>query len=179
MGYELSGTWGAAMERAATHPGSTVYGLLGDGSFMMLPMDIYSAALTGTPMTLIVCDNGGFNVIERLQIGHGAASFKTMLADVDHPTPPPIDFAEISRGMGASATVVTGLDELEAALRASHGQPGVHVIVTDVALHQWSEGGSFWQVGVPEVTHRPEVEKAHGELQAGLAHQRTLWKPEN
>ena len=177
MGYELSGTWGAAMERARSHPGSTVYGLLGDGSFMMLPMDIYSAVLTGTSMTLIVCDNGGFNVIERLQLGHGAASFKTMLADVDHPNPQQIDFAAISRGMGANTTVVTGLADLETALRASHGQPGVHVIVTDVALHQWSEGGSFWEVGVPEVTHRPEVDMAHDELVAGKAHQRLLWKP--
>jgi 3D-(3,5/4)-trihydroxycyclohexane-1,2-dione acylhydrolase (decyclizing) len=177
MGYELSGTWGAAMERSVSHPGSTVYGLLGDGSFMMLPMDVYSAVLTGTDMTLIVCDNGGFNVIERLQLGHGAASFKTMLADVDHPNPPQIDFAAIARGMGASATVVTGLAELEAALQTSHGTPGVHVIVTDVALHQWSEGGSFWEVGVPEVTDRPQVERAHAELVAGKAHQRMLWKP--
>jgi 3D-(3,5/4)-trihydroxycyclohexane-1,2-dione acylhydrolase (decyclizing) len=176
MGYELSGTWGAAMERAAAHPGSTVYGLLGDGSFMMLPMDIYSAVLVGTPMTLVVCDNGGFNVIERLQLGHGAASFKTMLADDDHPEPQQIDFAAIARGMGAEAVVVSGLDELESALRAAHGQPGVHVIVTDVAVHQWSEGGSFWEVGVPEVTDRPEVERAHNELLTGKAHQRLLWR---
>lgn len=177
MGYEVSGTWGAAMERAVSHPGSTVYGLLGDGSFMMLPMDIYSAVLTGTSMTLIVCDNGGFNVIERLQLGHGAASFKTMLADADHPEPQQIDFAAIAQGMGASATVVNGLDDLERVLRESHGKSGVHVVVADVAVHQWSEGGSFWEVGVPEITHRPEVDKAHDELLAGKAHQRLLWKP--
>ncbi len=177
MGYELSGTWGAAMERAATHRGSTVYGLLGDGSFMMLPMDIYSAVLTGTDMTLIVCDNGGFNVIERLQIGHGAASFKTMLADEDHPDPQQIDFVAIAAGMGADAHRVTGLAELEAVLARTHGTPGVHVIVTDVAQHRWSEGGSFWEVGVPEVSHRSEVDQAHRELVEGKAHQRSFWKP--
>ena len=177
MGYEISGTWGAAMERAVAHPGSTVYGMLGDGSFMMLPMDIYSAVLVGTSMTLIVCDNGGFNVIERLQLGHGAASFKTMLADADHPHPQQIDFAAVARGMGAEAVVVSGLAELETTLRSCHGQPGVHVIVTDVAVHQWSDGGSFWEVGVPQVTDRPEVVQAHDELMAGKAHQRLLWKP--
>ncbi len=177
MGYELSGTWGAAMERTSRFPGSAVYGLLGDGSFMMLPMDIYSGVLTGTDMTLIVCDNGGFNVIERLQIGHGAASFKTMLADADHPHPPVIDFAAIATAMGADGRRVSGLSELEAVLRETHGQPGVHVIAMDVAVHQWSEGGSFWQVGVPEVTHRDEVEQARTDLQAGLAHQRTHWRP--
>ena len=176
MGYEVSGTWGAAMERAVTHPGSTVYGLLGDGSFMMLPMDIYSGVLVGTSMTLIVCDNGGFNVIERLQLGHGAASFKTMLADEDHPQPPAIDFAAIARAMGAHGYKVTGLAELDEVLRTTHGQPGVHVVSIDVALHEWSEGGSFWQVGVPDVTHRPEVDDARGRLADGLSHQRAQWR---
>jgi len=176
MGYELSGAWGAAMERAVTHPGSTVYGLLGDGSFMMLPMDIYSAALTGTSMTLLVCDNGGFNVIERLQLNNGAASFKTMLADVDHPSPPSIDFAAIAAAMGADSHRVTGLAELETVLHETHGVPGVHVIVTDVALHQWSEGGSFWQTGVPEISHRPSVDQARAGLMDGLAHQRAQWR---
>lgn len=177
MGYEVSGTWGAALERGVSHPGSTVYGLLGDGSFMMLPMDIYSGVLTGTNMTLLVCDNGGFNVIERLQLNNGAASFKTMLADDDHPTPPTIDFAVIASAMGAHGRRVTGLAELEDVLRETHGQPGVHVITLDVAVHQWSEGGSFWQTGVPEVSHRPSVDKAREALEAGLTHQRAHWRP--
>ena len=177
MGYEVSGTWGAAMERATSHPGSTVYGLLGDGSFMMLPMDIYSGVLTDTSMTLLVCDNGGFNVIERLQLGNGAASFKTMLADDDHPNPPAIDFASIANAMGANGIRVTGLAELEAALRETHGVRGVHVIVVDVALHKWSEGGSFWQVGVPDVSSRSTVDDARDRLTSGLTHQRAQWRP--
>ncbi len=176
MGYEVSGTWGAAMERARSHPGSTVYGLLGDGSFMMLPMDMYSGVLTGTDMTLLVCDNGGFNVIERLQLGHGAASFKTMLADEDHPAPPTIDFAAIATAMGANGIKVTGLAELDVALRQTHGVPGVHVVCIDVAVHQWSEGGSFWEVGVPEQSHRPEVDSARTSLIAGKSHQRAQWR---
>ena len=144
MGYEISGTWGAAMEHAVSRPGSTVYGMTGDGSFMMLPMDVYSAVLTSTDLTLLVCDNGGFNVIERLQLGHGAASFKTMLADADHPEPAQIDFAAMASAMGAQAHRVRGLVELDGVLRATKGLPGVHVIVIDVATHQWSEGGSFW-----------------------------------
>lgn len=177
MGYEVSGSWGAGLERAASHPGASVYGFLGDGSFMMLPMDIYSAALTGTDITLLVCDNGGFNVIERLQLGHGAASFKTMLADDDHPNPPAIDFVSIARGMGAHAHGVTDLAELAAVLRETKGTPGVHVIVIEVAKHQWSEGGSFWEVGVPEVSQRPQVAVARQELVEGKAQQRMAWRP--
>lgn len=175
MGYELSGSWGAAMERAASDPSATVYGFTGDGSFMMLPMDIYSAVLTGQNLSLIVCDNGGFNVIERLQLGHGAASFKTMLADDDHPHPPRIDFAAIASGMGAIAHRVDGLQQLDLELREQKGKPGVHVYVIDVARHKWSEGGSFWEVGVPEISHRPSVDEARKQLVAGKNNQRMLW----
>ena len=124
-----------------------------------------------------MCDNGGFNVIERLQLGHGAASFKTMLADSDHPNPPAIDFVAIARGMGAEAHGVTSLAELSAVLRQTKGTPGVHVIVIEVAKHRWSEGGSFWEVGVPEVSPRPQVAVARQELVEGKSLQRMAWRP--
>ena len=177
MGYEYSGGWGAAMERNLSKPGSTVYTMGGDGSFMMLPMDVYSAALTGTDVTFMVCDNGGFNVIERLQVNHGAASFKTMLADDDHPTPPAIDFAAMATAMGATAHRVSGLADLESTLRRIKGARGPQVIVIEVAKHKWSEGGSFWEVGVPEATDRPGVDVARKELMEGKALQRQLWRP--
>ena len=170
MGYEVSGAWGAALERASSKPGSTVFGMTGDGSFMMLPMDVHSAVLHGTRLVLVVCDNGGYNVIERLQLGHGAASFRTMLSD--HAGAPALDFVAIARGMGARAVRVDDLAALRTALAAAQGQPGVHVIVTPVADHHWSEGGSFWEVGVPEVTTRPQVDEARARVREGKRRQR-------
>jgi 3D-(3,5/4)-trihydroxycyclohexane-1,2-dione acylhydrolase (decyclizing) len=172
MGYEVSGTWGAALERAVSRPGSNVYGMTGDGSFMMLPMDVYSAVLHDTSLVLIICDNQGFNVIERLQIGHGAASFRTMLADQDRPNPAVIDFAKIAAGMGAEVISTGSLAEFDDALHAVKGIPGVHVIVVPVAKHMWSEGDSFWEVGVPEVSHRPAVNEARKALLEGKSQQR-------
>ena len=172
MGYEVSGTWGAALERAVSRPGSTVYGMTGDGSFMMLPMDVYSAVLHDTSLVLIICDNQGFNVIERLQIGHGAASFRTMLADEDRPNPAVIDFAKVAAGMGAEVISTGTLAEFDDALHADKGIPGVHVIVVPVAKHKWSEGDSFWEVGVPEVSHRPAVNEARKALLEGKSQQR-------
>lgn len=172
MGYEFSGAWGAALEKQDS--GVTVYGMGGDGSLLMLPMDIYSAVLHGTDVTYIVCDNGGFNVIERLQIGHGAASFRTMLAEDDRPNSPRVDFAGIASALGAHAHEVANLDELRETLRAIKGTPGVHVVVTSVAQHQWSEGGSFWEVGVPEVSDRPGVVDAYSTLMTGKALQKQV-----
>lgn len=175
MGYEISGAWGAAMEKAASNPKARVYAFTGDGSFMMMPMDVYSAVLTGQNLHLIVCDNGGFNVIERLQLGQGAASFKTMLADQDHPNPPQIDFTAMAKAMGANAYRVDGLRSLDEALRENKSKTGVHVYVIDVALHQWSEGGSFWEVGVPQISHRPTVDAARERVKAGKSNQRLIW----
>ena len=180
MGYEISGTWGAALERAVSKPGSTVFGMTGDGSFMMLPMDVYSAVLHGTSLILIACDNGGYHVIERLQVGHGAASFRTMLADhaggtgpADRPgRAPGLDLAAMVRAMGANAVEVADLHELRTALAAVRGRPGVHVLVTPVAQHHWSEGGSFWEVGVPEVSTRPAVDEARARVIEGKRRQR-------
>lgn len=180
MGYEISGAWGAALERAQSNPDAHVYSLAGDGSFMMLPMDIYSAALTGVKnLSLVVCDNQGFNVIERLQINHGSPSFKTMLADDDHPQPPTIDFAAIAEGMGAITHVASNIDEFRSELSSNKAIPGVHLYVIEVAKHVWSEGASFWEVGVPEVSPLQSVTAARDELIAGKKHQRQLWNAGN
>lgn len=175
MGYEVSGAWGAALERASSRPGSTVYGMTGDGSFMMLPSDIYSAVLHGTRVVFIVCDNGGFNVIERLQVGHGAASFRTMLIEDHTKNAPLVDFELAARAMGAQARTVTGVAELTAALEEIKGVSGVHVIVTKVKPAAWSEGGSFWEVGVPEVSHRDGVATALQEVRDNKVHQQAGW----
>ena len=80
----------------------------------------------------------------------------------------------MAAAMGANAIGVGSLVELESVLKAARGVPGVHVIVTKVAVHQWSEGGGFWEVGVPEVSHRSAVDEARRELLEGKAHQRDL-----
>ena len=72
MGYEIAGPWGAAIARARTHPGGVVTALLGDGSYLMLNSELYSAAFAGHPFVAVVCDNGGYAVIHRLQTGQGA-----------------------------------------------------------------------------------------------------------
>lgn len=176
MGYEISGGWGAALERAQSDPSSRVYALAGDGSFMMLPMDVYSAALVGgTRLSLIVCDNEGFNVIERLQLGHGTPSFKTMLADEDHPTPPAIDFVAMAIAMGVPAFAAHNADELRQLLVAHRDLPGAHVYVIKVAAHQWTQSDSFWEVGVPEASPHAAVEEAHRRVDAGKQRQSQLW----
>ena len=70
MGYEISGGWGAKMAL----PDREVIVFVGDGSYLMMNSDLYSSVLTGHKLIVIVCDNGGFAVINRLQVNQGGAA---------------------------------------------------------------------------------------------------------
>jgi hypothetical protein len=105
MGYEVVAPWGAAMARATTHPGGLVTALFGDGSYLMLNSELYSAAFAGHPYVAVLCDNGGFAVIHRLQTNQGADGFNNMLAD--------------SRGSGSDGSIVVDFAHSAAALRTS------------------------------------------------------------
>ena len=80
MGYEISGGWGAAMARARWRPTAVIV-FVGDGSYLMMNSDLYSSVLAGPPMIVVVCDNGGYAVIDRLQVNQGGESFNNLLAD--------------------------------------------------------------------------------------------------
>ena len=47
-----------------------------------------------------------------------------------------------------------------------------YVIVLRTHPHTWTEGGSFWEVGVPEVSASPLVRAAREAMEAGRANQR-------
>jgi 3D-(3,5/4)-trihydroxycyclohexane-1,2-dione acylhydrolase (decyclizing) len=175
MGYEISGAWGAAMQRRVQDPDATVFGLTGDGSYLMLNSDIYSAVLNHDRLVLVVCDNAGFAVIQRLQTGHGGASFRTMLEESPGLPVPRVDFAAHARSMGAHAVKVSGLPELRDHLVSIRDMAGVHVVVIEVQAEAWTEGGAFWEVGVPEVSSRDAVAVVREALLESKKRQRTVW----
>lgn len=170
MGYEISGAWGAAMARADRR----VFALVGDGSYLMLNSDIYASILSGHPFTLVVCDNAGYAVIERLQVAQGGHSFNNMLRDSLGPggSDTRVDFRSHAAAMGAYATEVASLAELEQALETARGHEKTSVIVVKVREQDWTEGGAFWQVGVPETSTLESVLQARSSQAEGLVHQR-------
>jgi 3D-(3,5/4)-trihydroxycyclohexane-1,2-dione acylhydrolase (decyclizing) len=172
MGYEISGAWGAAMARQAARAGGEVFALVGDGSYLMLNSDLYSSVLSGHKMIVVVCDNGGFAVIERLQLAQGGVSFNNLIATSRVVAPVAVDFAAHAASLGCAAETVTSVDELEKALRRARQAEGTTVIVLRTDPYAWSEGGAFWEVGVPEVSSRPEVLLARQRLEAGKVQQR-------
>jgi 3D-(3,5/4)-trihydroxycyclohexane-1,2-dione acylhydrolase (decyclizing) len=159
MGYEIAGGWGHAM---AMEEGTPIV-LVGDGSYMMMNSDIHSSVLTGHKMIVVVCDNGGYAVINRLQTGMGGAGFNNLLTDcrvVDQKNPHHVDFAAHAAAMGAEARHVESLADLEAAMEWAQTTDRTTVISIASDAYTWTPGGADWYVGVPEVSPRESVQQA-------------------
>ena len=171
MGYELSGAWGAKMAM----PEREVISFVGDGSYMMMNSDIYSSVLYGHKLIVIVCDNGGYAVINRLQVNQGGVPFNNQLADCEPANLVYVDFAQHAASMGAISETVGSIDELETAFARARKSDRTHVIVIKTSPNDWTEGGSFWEVGVPTTSHRPEVLKAGEIMREGKKQQRIGW----
>ncbi len=158
MGYEIAGGWGHAM----AGDGTPIV-MVGDGSYMMMNSDIWSTVLTGHKMIVVVCDNGGFAVINRLQNFKGGASFNNLIRDSRVKTPVAVDFAKHAEAMGAAARHVESLSDLETALEWAKTTDRTTVISITTDAHSWVPGDAAWDVGVPEVSAREEVRDARAD----------------
>ncbi|GME29348.1 3D-(3,5/4)-trihydroxycyclohexane-1,2-dione acylhydrolase (decyclizing) [Pantoea sp. QMID2] len=168
MGYELSAGWGVAM----AEQDRDVFVMIGDGTYMMMNSDIYSSVLSGHKFILLVCDNGGYAVINRLQNAKGGASFNNLLKDCRVQEPFHVDFVAHAQSMGALARKVSSLDELEEAIGWAKGNDRTTVISIDTHPFDWTPGDAWWDVGVPEVSARDSVNQAREEHVKGRLAQR-------
>ncbi len=164
MGYEIAAGWGCAMaQEGPGSAGGTPIVMLGDGTYMMMNSDIYSAALSGHKMIVVVCDNGGYAVINRLQQFKGVPGFNNLLKDCrvqNRENPLHVDFAKHAEAMGAAARHVESLADFETALTWAQGNEGVTVISIVSDAFAWVPGDADWDVGVPEVSEHESVREA-------------------
>jgi len=156
MGYEIAGGWGAAM----ADPSRDTIVMVGDGTYMMMNSDIYSSVLAGHKMIVVVCDNGGYAVISRLQNFKGGASFNNLIKDCKVKEPFGVDFAKHAESMGALARKVSSLAELGQALDWAKTTDRTTVITIVSDAFTWTPGDALWDVGVPQVSARAEVNEA-------------------
>lgn len=160
MGYEIAGGWGHAMAKGGD---GTPIVMVGDGSYMLMNSDIYSSVLSGHKMIVVVCDNGGFGVINRLQTNNGIPGFNNLLKDsrvLNKDNPLHVDFVKHAEAMGAYARRCESLADLEAAMDWAQGTDRTTVLCIASDAYAWTPGGAGWYVGVPEVSTRESVRKA-------------------
>jgi 3D-(3,5/4)-trihydroxycyclohexane-1,2-dione acylhydrolase (decyclizing) len=157
MGYEIAGGIGVKLAL----PDREVMVVVGDGSYLMMNSEIATSVMLGQKLIIVVNDNRGFGCINRLQQATGGAPFNNLLRDARHETLPDIDFVAHARALGAEAVRVKSIADLEAAFRKARAAKSTQVIVIETdPLGSTDAGGFWWDVAVPAVSERKEVDAA-------------------
>ncbi len=168
MGYEIAGGLGVKMAK----PEREVIVMVGDGSYLMLNSEIATSVMLGHKLIVVVLDNRGFGCIGRLQRACGDAPFNNLL-DEDCATAsggaPAIDFAAHAQALGAAAEHVADIAGLEQAMKRARAATRTYVISIRTDPHRSThDGGSWWEVAVPEVSARESVRDARATYEAAL-----------
>ncbi|HWU77180.1 MAG TPA: 3D-(3,5/4)-trihydroxycyclohexane-1,2-dione acylhydrolase (decyclizing) [Rhodanobacter sp.] len=171
MGYEIAG--GIGVKMAA--PDREVVVMVGDGSYLMLNSELATSVMLNHKLIVVLLDNRGFGCINRLQHATGGAGFNNLLADAAHQVLPSIDFAAHAASLGALSEHVTTLGELAAAMARARAADRSYVVVIDTdPLKSTEAGGWWWDVAVPEVSERAEVEAARRAYEQGIRQKKDL-----
>jgi len=159
MGYEIAGGLGVKLAR----PEREVVVMVGDGSYLMMNSEIATSIMLGAKLLVVVLDNRGYGCIQRLQQSCGGASFNNLLAEGvrEGGEDVRVDFAAHARALGADAVHVADVAGLRDALARARAATRTQVIVIDTThARTTDDGGCWWEVGIPEVSTRPEVDSA-------------------
>ena len=175
MGYEIAGGWGARIAQSEAEPEKDTIVFTGDGSYLMMNSDLYSSVLTQKKLIVLVLDNGGFAVINKLQNNTGNESFNNLISDTPTATNQVrVDFEAHARSLGAISETVEGPAELADAFARAKGADQTYVIVMKVDPYEgWTtEGHAWWEVGTAHVSKSEKVTDAHVEWEATRSRQR-------
>lgn len=164
MGYEVNAALGVKLAQ----PEREVYALLGDGSYMMLHSELVTSIQERKKINVVLFDNMTNGCINNLQIGHGMDSFATEFRFRNAETQQlngdfvPVDFAMNAASYGCKTSRVTNEEELIAALEDAKKQSVSTLIDVKVLpktmVHSY---GSWWHVGVAEVSEKERIQQAY------------------
>ncbi|MFJ8357978.1 3D-(3,5/4)-trihydroxycyclohexane-1,2-dione acylhydrolase (decyclizing) [Streptomyces sp. NPDC093984] len=156
MGYEIPA--GIGVQQAA--PGTPVWSLVGDGTYLMMPTEIVTAVQEGLPVNLVLIQNHGYASIGGLSEETGGERFGTAYryraADGTFTGAPlPVDLAANAASLGMDvlrAKTVRELRDALAAARASDRPTCVYVETDPTPTAPPAE--AWWDVPVAEVATR-------------------------
>jgi 3D-(3,5/4)-trihydroxycyclohexane-1,2-dione acylhydrolase (decyclizing) len=169
MGYEIPAGLGVRMGQ----PEGEVYVFIGDGTYLMNPTELVTAAQEGLKITVIVSENHGFQCIRSLQMNRSGHSFgnefrlrhsRTHRLEGDFV---PIDFAKNAESMGARAWRAVTPDEFRMALQESREEKRSCVIVVETEKYHFPpDSGVWWDVAVAEVSQDPVTKELRRQYEA-------------
>ena len=168
MGYEISGALGIKMAK----PDQDVIVFVGDGSYLLANSDIYSSVIYDKKLIIVVCDNGGHMVINRLQLAKGGKEYICNLRAARATNLQFVDFEAHAKSLGANGETVSSTSELEAAFLRAKKSDKTYVISIQTDGYQWLDGTSFWESPTLEVHSTEENKKAYKDFTEGKNKQR-------
>ena len=184
MGYELPAAIGVRF--AQPDASKRVLSLLGDGTFLMAPTELVTAAQERLPITIVIPENHGYQVIHRLQMGRNGREFGNEFRyrdgslEIGSGKPArleggylQVDLVKAAEGLGARALRATTAAEVRAALADTRDHDGPVVLVVPVIPHADLPGaGVWWDVAPAEVSEQEALAQLREEYEEGLASQR-------
>ena len=175
MGWELPAGMGVRMAQ----PEGEVVVYIGDGTYLMNPMELVTTIQEGLKVTMVVANNHGYQVIRQLQLGRAGRSFGNEFRARDKATNRlegdylAIDFARNAESMGARTWSVATPDELRKALREARAEERSCVIVVEVEKHRYLPGsGAWWDIAAAATSNDPETRKLRQEYEEESRKQR-------
>lgn len=172
MGYEVCAALGVKM----AEPNKEVYSMVGDGSYLMLHSELITSIQEGRKINVVLFDNTGFGCIQNLQQSQGIPSFNTEFRFRNELTGRldgnyiPIDYAKSAEGYGIKTYKVTTIEELRFAIEEAKKSKVSTLIDIKVVPGTMTDGyENWWRVGVPEVSEKKAVLKAHEKMAMEIA----------
>ncbi|MBP8538181.1 3D-(3,5/4)-trihydroxycyclohexane-1,2-dione acylhydrolase (decyclizing) [Streptomyces sp. MK37H] len=165
MGYEIPGAIGVRLAA----PGTPVWALVGDGTYLMMPTEIVTAVQEGININIVLLQNHGYASIGGLSETTGAERFGTAYrfraADGQYTGDPlPVDLAANAASLGMDVLRAKSVGELREALAAARAsdRPTCVYVETETAdtVSGAPEAQAWWDVPVAQTATRPAAVKA-------------------
>ena len=160
MGYELP----AGLGVRTAQPEGEVYVFIGDGTFLMNPIELVTAMQEDLKVTVIIINNHGFHSILALQNWRAGRSFgnefrlRNLTSNRLDGEYLDIDFVKIAEGMGARAWNVKTPDSLRKALVEARLEKRSCMLVVEVdGTVRPPDSGLWWDFEVAATSGDPVV----------------------
>jgi len=173
MGYEMPAGLGVRMAQDT----GEVFVYIGDGTYLMNPTEVVTAAQEGLKITIVISQNHGFQCIRDLQLGRVGHAFgnefrardtRSNRLDGDYIL---VDIASNAATFGAKSWRASTPDELRQALREARevrGRPCAIIVETEPVITM-PGSGVWWDVAPAEVSNDPQTMKLRAEYESARA----------
>lgn len=181
MGYDIPGAIGVRLARP--NDDGQVYVFLGDGNYLLHPMELKTAVQESLKLTVILLQNDGFQSIhghQKALVGHSLGNeFRVRdqesgkLDDGDFVE---IDYAKNAESIGLRAWNATDEAELKTALEEARLEQRTCMIVAQIERYsRLPRSGIWWDVFGAEVTSDDATKALVEEREEGRQSQRFYW----